>query len=196
MDEKLLTLIRIATATGTGINPEIVSDLLDLIEQLRSVLERVEWVAEDPYVWCPWCHGQKPQKPPERLPDDTDERYEAEYRFWEFHGPYGGHRPDCPRQAALKMDDVEARKLLVDFLNIIQVDPEVEQLRTTNREMLEQLNIATDLGQKRFEKIEQLRQELTDIRKDLKSGKLGGIWAARKCREIEGILGTTNFEEE
>lgn len=72
------------------------------IERLRAVLSLVEWVAEDPYIWCPWCHGMMPEREPERFPNDTDEVYDKWHREWVEYSKTSGHKSNCPRQAALK----------------------------------------------------------------------------------------------
>lgn len=82
-----------------GVNTAIKKDIPALIARIRELeaaLEMVEWInigyGSDVYV-CPWCEGDQPHRSAAII-DGT-------------HPVVGGHKPDCPRQAALKKAGAE-----------------------------------------------------------------------------------------
>lgn len=67
------------------VDVQLIRDALAELGRLREALEAVEWVGDGYADRCPWCGGHD-------IPDS----------------PLGGHRADCPRQAALQAGGAHA----------------------------------------------------------------------------------------
>lgn len=77
-------------------NPEKVDKVA---RDLAALVEQVEWapnICEEDV--CPWCRGDRRDDPAPDAQDFDDEGdYELALERWQMLG----HKPDCPRQAAL-----------------------------------------------------------------------------------------------
>lgn len=67
--------------------------------ELLGLIEQVEWVS-NPHEEsvCAWCGGEEPGDMPRRDWYEEYEEYNDAIRSWQKLG----HKPDCPRQQALK----------------------------------------------------------------------------------------------
>jgi hypothetical protein len=74
------------------------------VERLMNTLAKVEWVADEFYERCPWCGGIKPELPPFKADDQSDDDYADMLLGWNryYKGKHMGHRSTCERQSILK----------------------------------------------------------------------------------------------
>lgn len=71
--------------------------------QLRALVEQVEWAGGPRFTICPWCGGKNPSDYLQTRPEWWNDQQFGEFEpYHPWPGEIIGHKPDCPRQAALK----------------------------------------------------------------------------------------------